>query len=300
MPVSRLSLFALVLLSFIWGYGWVFMKLGLLDAGPFTFAGMRTLLGGICLLAALPVSGRSLRLERGWEVLLLGLVTTTASVGCAQMALVNGAANRTSILMYTMPFMTLLLAWPTLGEKVRGAQWLAIVCAAAGLLAVVQPWSAHGQLSSQVLILCAALFWSLSAIMTKRMLARAPMDLLSMTAWQLTFGALVLLAIAWGIGEPGPTWTSRYVLALTATGLVSTGFGWFLWTWLLNRLPAGMASMMTLMAPVVAVTSTSLQLGEPLAGSDVLGMALIVLGLVVLSWKAIYKHRAALLTTTPD
>jgi drug/metabolite transporter (DMT)-like permease len=61
-----------------------------------------------------------------------------------------------------------------------------------------------------------------------------------------------------------------------------------------------MASMMTLMAPVVAVTSTSLQLGEPLAGSDVFGMALIVLGLVVLSWQAIYKHRAALLTSPPD
>jgi hypothetical protein len=29
-------------------------------------------------------------------------------------------------------------------------------------------------------------------------------------------------------------------------------------------------------------------------------MALIVLGLVVLSWQAIYKHRAALLISPPD
>lgn len=293
MPVSRLSFAALILLSFIWGYGWVFMKLGLLDAGPFTFAGLRTLLGGLCLLAALPLSGRPLRLERGWEIARLGFVTTTASVGCSQMALVSGAANRTSILMYTMPFITLLLARPALGEKVRGAQWLAIASAGAGLLAVVQPWTGHGQLLSQLLILSAALFWSLSAIMTKRMLARAPMDLLSMTAWQMTLGSMALLALAWFMDESPPIWTPRFLLSLTATGFISTGFGWFLWAWLLNRLPAGMASMMTLMVPVVAVTSTSLHLGEALAGSDLLGMGLIVLGLVVLSWQAIASHRAA-------
>jgi len=300
MPVSRLSFVALVLLSAVWGYSWVFLKLGLLDAGPFTFAGLRTFLGGICLLATLPLTGRPFRLERGKEVLLLGLITTTASVGCSQMALVSGAANRTSILMFTMPFITLLLAWPALGEKVRGAQWFAIASAAAGLLAVVQPWSAHGQLLSQGLILCAALFWSVSAILTKRMLARAPMDLLSMTAWQMTLGSIALLAIAWGSNEPSPIWTPRFALALTATGVISTGLGWYLWAWLLNRLPAGMASMMTLMVPVIAVTSTSLQLGEPLAAGDLLGMALIVLGLVVLSWQAIARHRANLVGAAPE
>lgn len=300
MPLSRRSLAALVLLSLIWGYSWVLLKLGGLDAGPFTFAGLRTLLGGLCLLISLPLSGRSARLVRGWEVLCLGLVTTTASVGCSQMALVSGAANRTSILMYTMPFMTLLLAWATLGEKVRGAQWLAIASALAGLLTVVQPWSGHGQLLSQVLVLFAALFWSLSAVMTKRMLARGPLDLLSMTAWQMTLGSLVLLAIAWLRHEPAPLWTPRFMTVLAVTSMVSTGFGWYLWAWLLNRLPAGMASMMTLMVPVIAVAATSLQLGEPLLASDLLGMSLIVLGLVILSWRAIVRHRADTRADTPE
>ena len=297
---SRRPLLALLLLSTIWGYSWVLLKLGVLDAGPFTFAGLRTFCGGLCLLATLPLTGRSMRLTRGWEVLRLGLVLTTASVGCSQLALVSGAANRTSILMYTMPFMTLLLAWPALGEKIRGAQWLAIASAAAGLMTVVQPWSGHGQLLSQGLVVCAALCWALSAIMTKRMLARGPMDLMSMTAWQMTLGSLVLLAIAWWRQEPPPHWTPRFMTVLAVTSMVSTAFGWYLWAWLLNRLPAGMASMMTLMVPVIAVTSTSLQLGEPLAGSDIAGMALIVLGLVVLSWRAIAQHRAALHTAAQE
>ena len=300
MRALRLPLIALVLLSAVWGYSWVFLKLGLLDAGPFTYAGLRTLLGGACLLLVLRASGRSLRLHRGWEILLLGLVNTTGSVGCAQWALVEGAANRTSILMFTMPFWTLLIAWPVLGERVRGAQWAAVACAAAGLMVVLQPWTAGGVTASTFKVLAASLFWSAGVIQIKRMLARAPIDLLSMTAWHLVFGALALLAIAAAFGERPVSWTPRFMTALLVTGLLSTAFGWVLWVYLLNKLPAGMASMMTLLVPVVAVTSTSWQLGEPLAPSDGLGIALILGGLVILTVCALLQHRAVTGVAAPE
>ena len=291
MVLPRLPLLVLVLLSLMWGYSWVFQKLAMLDAGPFTFAGMRTCGGALCLLLALALSGRALWPARGRELLLLGLVNTTGSVGCSQWALVSGAANRTSILMYTMPFMTLLLARPLLGEKVRGPEWLAIACAGAGLLAVVQPWQGHGPSASQLIILCGALFWALSAIMTKRIQARAPLDPLALTAWQMSFGAPPLLLLAWLSGEPAPHWTARLTLALAVTTVFSTALGWYLWAWLLRVLPAGFASMMTLMVPVVAVLSTSLQLGERFTTSDLAGMGLILAGLLVLSWTALRRQR---------
>lgn len=288
----RLPLLALVVLSIIWGYSWVFFKLGLRDAGPFTFAGLRTFLGALSLLLVLFAAGRSLRLTRGREVLLLGLVNTTASIACSQWALLHGPANRTSVLMYTMPFWTLLIAWPALGERVRGAQWLAITCAGAGLVIVIQPWALQGHGAANASILAAALLWSLGSILTKRILARAPYDLLALTGWQLLFGSFGLLALASLAQEPPAIWTPRFIGALCATALVSTAFGWVVWAYLLNRLPAGMASMMTLLTPVVAVASTSWQLGESLAPSDVTGMALILGGLVILSVRALGRHLA--------
>lgn len=291
MRLSRRSLAALVVLSLIWGYAWVFMKLALRDAGPFTFAGMRTLLGAASLFVLLGFRGQPLRLVRAREMVALALVNTTGQLGFAQWALMHGQANRTSILMFTMPFWTVLVAWPLLGERVRGTQWLAIGCAATGLLLVVQPWAMRGHGLATASVLAAALCWTFGAIMTKRMMARAPIDLLGMTAWQMFLGSLGLCALALLAGEPPVRWTPGFITALCATAFVSTAFGWVLWAMLLQRLPAGMASMMTLLTPVVAVTSTSLQLGEPLPAADLGGIALIVLGLAILCLPAL---RAAL------
>lgn len=290
---------ALVLLSVIWGYSWVFLKIGLADAGPFTFAGVRTLLAALCLLLLLPVLKRPLRLQRTREMIVLGLLNTTAAVGCSQWALVEGAANRTSILMFTMPFWTVMLAWPILRERIQPAQWFAIGCAALGLLCIVKPggggnWTALG------VIMLGAWSWALAAIEIKRILARAPMDLLALTAWQMVFGALGLMLLAWLADEPAINWTQRFSLALGFTALVSTAFGWVLWVYLLHKLPAGMASMMTLFVPVVAVISTSYHLGEVLLKSDLIGMGLIVTGLTTLTIAAIAAHRTATGVSAPE
>jgi hypothetical protein len=52
--------------------------------------------------------------------------------------------------------------------------------------------------------------------------------------------------------------------------------------------------------PVIAVTSTSLQLDEPLAASDVLGIALILAGLLVLAAYAVIQHRAVTGVAAPE
>ena len=85
---------------------------------------------GASLLAAAVARGR--RHRRCFQ--------TTLNFGATTMALAGGGAGRTSVLVFTMPFWTLLLAWPVLHERVRGAQWLAIALAFAGLVLVVEPW----------------------------------------------------------------------------------------------------------------------------------------------------------------
>lgn len=283
---------AFVLLCLVWGYSWVLLKIGLIDAAPFDFAALRTLLAACLMLLGLPLLGRPLATHRWRELFMLGLLNTVGPMGCSQWALVEGAANRTSILMYTMPFWTLLLARPLLGERVQGLQWLAVATAGGGLLCVLRPWGEGGTTASSLVAMLGAMFWAGSVIMVKRMLAREPMDLLALTAWQMLLGALVLGAIAIGIDAEPVRWTQRFVLVLTVTAIVSTGCGWALWVYLLHVLPAGTASLMTLMVPVIAVVATSWQLGERLATADIWGIALIVVGLAVLATQALIAHRS--------
>ena len=300
MPLRAPVAVALFLLSVVWGYSWVFLKTGSLDAGPFSYAGLRCFIGSCCLVAALPLTGRKFLPERIPELIALGLVNTTGLVGVSQWAVTEGAANRTSILVFTMPFWTLLLARLFLNERIRGLQWAAVACAAVGLLAVVQPWAYEGHLTSNVLAIIAAFLWAASAVMIKRLQLRAPMDLLRMTAWQMVIGSTCLLIIAYISGEAPIAWTDRFLFALGFTALISTALGWMLWVYLLDYLPAGTAGMMILLIPVVAVISTSYHLGETLATGDIIGITMIIGGLVLLTYKAISEHRSAPSDVPPE
>ena len=114
------------------------------------------------------------------------------------------------------------------------------------------------------------------------------------------FGGLVLCACALVVDEPAVSWTPRFLAVLGVTALVSTGAGWALWVYLLHRLPAGTASLMTLMVPVVAVVSRSWQLDEHLAQSDLAGIVAIVLGLALLAVHALHQHRSVTGTAAPE
>lgn len=285
MPIRPSIALAFVILSLAWGYGWVFLKLGSYDSAPFSFAGLRSVLGAVPLLLALPMTGRRMLPRRLPELFPLGLINTTALVGCSQWALVEGAATRTSILMYTMPFWTLLLAWPILNERIRGMQWLAIVVAAAGLVAAVQPWNFEGNLKSSLIAVTGSFMWAIGVIMIKRMQLKEPVDSLHLAGWQMAIGGAFLLGIAWIVGEPPIVWSQRFVIALGFTSFVSTALGWFLWVYLLRHMTAGAAGMTTLVIPVIAVVSSSFHLGESLVLGDIIGIALILSGLALLTFR---------------
>ncbi len=282
---------ALVLLIFVWGYSWILNKLALLDAGPLSFSAYRMLIAASCLLLALPLTGRSLRPRGISQLLLLGLVQTTGFVGLSMWALVEGGVGSTSILVFTMPFWTLLLAWPFLGERLEGLQWLAVGLAATGLLVILHPWNMAGSLLSKLLALISGLLWAVGSIMIKRMQQSEPRDLLSLTGWQMAFGAVPLLGMAELANEPDIQWTLRFTAILWGSALVSTAMGWGVWVYVLRHVPAGLAGLSMLGVPVIAIASAAWYFHEIPATEEAIGMALITCSLALLGFLAIRRHQ---------
>lgn len=73
--------------------------------------------------------------------------------------------------------------------------------------------------------------------------------------------------------------------------LISTAFCWWLWTSILDRVPAWEASLLVLGTPVIAIASSRIILGEAFSRYEVAGILLIGLGLVLLSFVSWLRER---------
>jgi drug/metabolite transporter (DMT)-like permease len=129
----------------------------------------------------------------------------------------------------------------------------------------------------------AGISWALSVIVAKILRRKSSLDLLSLTAWQMLFGALPFLAIVALAPSQPIHWQHEFIVALFYNVIPANAVAWVLWLYILGRLPAGLASLGLLGAPVVGVLSAWIQLDEQPGAAELWGMACIALGLLLLS-----------------
>lgn len=281
---------ALAVLTAVWGYNWVVMKIALVDAPALSFSALRSLLSAAALFGVLLVLRRPFKPARGRALVWLGILQTTGFVGFAALALESGAAGKSAVLAYTMPFWTLLLAGPLLGERLQRQQWPAIALAAAGLVAILRPWSATIDFTAGIFALAAAWSWAASNIVAKRM-ALSSGELLNVSAWQMLIGSAGLCALALALDVEPVRFTFSFTLALAYNVVFATAIAWLLWLYALNSLSAGAAGIASLGAPVFALAAAWLQLGELPSPAEAAGMALIV---TALAWLTLVGWRRSL------
>jgi drug/metabolite transporter (DMT)-like permease len=283
----RLAVGALAAQSAFLGFNWYVMKIGLRYADLWPFVALRTGLGAVALLALLAILKRPFRPRAPLLTIVLGLLQTTTQFGLLMWALDLGSAGRTSALVYAMPFWLMMLAWIFLGEKVRGLQWASAALALAGLVLILDPSNLRGSLESKLLAIGAGLAWAGSSIVAKKIARKGTLDILNLTAWQMFFGAVPLVAIAFVVPQHHVDWTPAFVGALAYNVIPATAVAWFLWLYVLRALPAGIAGVGTLAAPVIGVVASSLLLKEKIGAVEGVGMGLILAALVVLTLRGL-------------
>lgn len=275
----------------IWGYSWVVMKIGLRHAHPFDFAAWRVGLGALFLFLIIKVTGRSLRLANYRMAVLLGFLQVALFVALSHFALVTAGPGKTSVLVFTMPFWMIVFAHFILGERMRGAQWVAVALAFAGLTLIVAPWGLTS-LEGSLLAVAAGSVWALSAVLSKRWPVPG-VDPLTYTAWQLLFGFVVLAILAAAHPHEPIRWTTEFTLALAFSTIFATAIGWWLWTYILANTPAGITGLNALGIPVVAVIASWAQLGEQPPPRELAGMGCIGVALALLAWVGLRSGRSA-------
>jgi len=272
----RPALIALVVLSLIWSYNWIVMKQALAYAGPITFSALRYGLGSVVLFALLVARRESLRPPPLLPTACIGLAQTTGFQLLVQAALLAGGAGRTALLAYTMPFWVVLLGWLAFAERPTQRLWYGLGIAAIGLLLVLEPWHAMGNPASTAMALAGGFCWAVGVVLSKRLFQRTGVGALPLTAWQMLFGAIAIIAIACVVPEKPVAWTPQLFAALAYNALLASGTAWALWSFVVARLPASIAGLSTLATPVLGIAFAWLLLGERPGAWESVGVVLII------------------------
>ena len=277
-------------LCLVWGTTWIFIKVGLTDLPPITFAAARFLLAVAILLPIIWI--RDLPWPRSaaeWKLIALtGFLQFSinySAVFWGEQYITSGLA---AVLQSMITVFGLVLAWIFLpAERITPVKIFAVVL---GLIGVAVIFIEQLQLESVLAFAgCAAIVVGAYAAAQASILIKARGSSLhpaSLVCAQMICGLPAILTYALVVeGNPFSfnwTWTAvACVLFLTVFGTIAA---FWLYYWLLSKIESTKAMMISLVTPLIAVLIGAIFLGERLPPQTLLGGVLIIgsIGLIVL------------------
>lgn len=294
--MNALTWSLLLLLGLIWGGSFFFARIAVHEVPPFTLVFLRLSIAAIAL--HLYIAGRLdiYRLLRShWpQFLLLGLINNAVPHALIFLGETEIGAGLASVLNATTPIWTVIIAhYLTEDEKPTAAKLLGCLVGLVGTMVLVGPamMVANGAPLWALLVpILAAVSYGFAAIYSKRFKGMpAPV----IAAGQLTGSSMIMLPVSLIADRP---WTLAVpsvgsFAAIVALALVSTAFAYILYFRIMALAGATNASLVTLLVPPGAILLGAVFLGERLGATDIAGMLLIAVGLLILDGRLYARMR---------
>jgi len=274
---------ALVALTLIWSFNWIVLKTVLQYSGPFDFSALRYIVGTLVLVLVMLVRRESFKPPPILMTAIIGFAQTAGFQALVQWALVTGGAGKTALLAFTMPFWVVLFSWLILSDRPGARQLWSLAIAALGLVFIIEPWHGFGGAQSSLLALGGGVLWGLGVVLSKRLFQRCHSSALSLTTWQMFFGALLLCAIALAVDERPVDWAPTMIAALAYNGVLSSGIAWLLWSYVVEKLPANVAGLSSLAVPIVGIGFAWAILHEVPSAWESAGIVAICIALAIVN-----------------
>ena len=285
-----------LILCGIWGSTWLFIKIGLADLPPFTFAGIRFLLASIILI--LLVAARRARWPRTggewWLIAISGALQFTLNYGLVFWGEQYISSGLAAVLQSTFPLFGLVIAHLYLPhEKMTTAKVVGVLLGIVGVAIIFSDQlSIAGQMAllGSVALVLSAVFGSYSNVLVK---ARGTqIDPQVLAAGQMVCGLVPLLVI--GLATEGNPlmfhWTTKAVLSLMYLVVVGSVIAFALYYWLVRHMDVTTTMLIALVTPVVAVVLGMIVLHEKLNWRLLAGGACIIAGLALIVLRRRHKN----------
>lgn len=278
------------LISIIWGYLWVSMKVGLQDIPPFFFTTLRLFIGALVLITVLIIRRKPI-LPKGNEwrrFFALGMLMCVGYYALCTYGIQFVDSGISSVLVYTMPIIVSILAHFFLNERLNWLKGFGLLVGAAGLATIIAPKLLHLSwnlaLFGEIVIVVSAFFWSSANVYTKKI--GRDHDKIKMTLWQLIDGGIILLIISLLKEHHEIAHLSIHMpsmLALLYSSILGTAVAFVGWNWVLGNIEASIASISLMSVPILGLIFGAIQLHEAITQNVIIGAIFVCLGILFTS-----------------
>lgn len=252
---------------------------------PVFQAGLRSVIAICAVLLWMRWRGIAVRVLPGTALVGIGSgLVFAAEFVCLFMALDLTTVARSVILFYSMPVWLAVIGHFVLpGERLTPVRSLGLACALGGVaLALADREGGQASLEGDLLAIGAAICWAgipLFSRGTKLREERPEMQLV----WHLGVSGPVLLLVSLWFGEWWRAPEAVHFAGLAFQGLVIAGAGFTFWIWLLGKYPANGVASFSFLSPVAGVLLGWGLLGEALAPTIWVSVALVAAGIVLIN-----------------
>lgn len=276
-------------LCLIWGTTWVFIKVGLEDLPPITFAAAR--FASAILILAVIIAAQKIPLpatKREWKLIALtGVLQFSVNYSLVFWSEVYISSGLAAVLQAMITVFGLALAWIHLpNERITRLKIVAVLLGVAGVAVI---FIEQLQINSLMAFAgCAAIVFGAYAAAHGSILVKAyggAIHPATLVFGQMVCGIAPVFIYALTV-EGNPlrlNWSWRAIICVLYLSVFGTVAAFWLYYWLLSRIESTKAMMISLFTPLIAVIIGGIFLGERLPVQTFFGGVLILasIGLIV-------------------
>ena len=279
----------LALLSLVWGGSFFFVEIALRGLQPLTIVALRVSIAAAGLWLVVGLGRHKSVRARPVRWLVMGAINNAVPFSLIVWSQQHIDSGHAAVLNATTPLFTVLVAHVALRDEPLRIRAVAGILA--GLVGVVLTVGTSGlatgdQLAADLAMLLAAVSYACASVYGRRFGGDPAMVT---AAGQLTGSSLIMMPLALAFDRP---WLSTEasassLAAVAGLALLSTAFAYVVYFEILRRAGAVNLMLVTLLVPPTALLLGVVFLGEDLVTADVLGLAAIGLGLVVIDGRLV-------------
>lgn len=278
-------------LGFVFGTSLVAARFSVGQFEPTTYLGLRLTLAGLCHAIVYALARhRHWPTERGlWRhAAVLGVVGTAIPMTAMIIAIQYQSSGVTSLLITTLPAITVLMAHFFLpDEALNRRKGMGVALALGGAVLLVASGESglrdvdQANLTGYGLVLLAMVLFSITNIYARKYMR--DLDAFDVASIRMFVAALIVMPLsALVVGVDLHTVDRQGYFALSYAALIGTFIGLMLSFHNVKRFGVTAAAMTAYVAPVVATLGGVLVLGETFTAVMLCGMALIVSGITII------------------